>query len=478
MLVKLPFYKKLPNQITAVEILERLKVLPYPFLLDTGMLVNGLGHHSFVGADPFLVMSSKGNKITLREGGKVSIYNGSPMDVLKELLSRFAMRPENGIFPLNGGAVGYFSYDLGRHFEKIPVRAVDDLQTPDIFLGFYDTMVAVDSKTNEATIISTGLPERGYSALNRTKRRVSLFEEFLYEDGNHHHSAQQKFYYNGDSPQLRSSFSREDYIKMVSRAIEYIAAGDIFQVNLTQRFCTPQTIDAWELYLRLRKINPAPFAAFLSCGDMEIISTSPERFLKLDEGNVETCPIKGTRPRGCTPDEDRRLRRELWHSEKDCAELMMIVDLERNDLGRVCDIGSIRVPELYRLEEYATVFHLVSTVEGRLSPGKDITDLLAASFPGGSITGAPKIRAMEIIEEMEPVRRGVYTGSIGYLGFDRRVDLNIVIRTIIATGGNLYFQVGGGITADSEPQKEYLESLDKARALVRALDLEKSEYGF
>jgi para-aminobenzoate synthetase component 1 len=475
--VKLPLFQKPAARESAPEIFERLKNLPYPFLLDTGMLVDNLGHHSFAGADPFLVMSSKGRQITLWEGGRSTTFSGSPMAVLKKLLSRYAMPPENGLFPFNGGAVGYFSYDLGRLFEKIPEQAIDDLGTPDIWLGFYDTVVAVDVRTNEATVISTGLPERGDAALERANRRLREVEELLRQD-NSPRSERKNISCLEDFPFLTSNFTPEEYRNMVKRAIEYIAAGDIFQVNLTQRFSVPQCVEAWELYKKLRTINPAPFAAFLSCDGMEILSASPERFLKVEGDRVETCPIKGTRPRGRTPEEDERLRRELWNSEKDRAELMMIVDLERNDLGRVCEIGSVKVPELFRLEEYATVFHLVSTVEGRLLPGKDITDLLAASFPGGSITGAPKIRAMEIIEEMEPVRRGVYTGSIGYIGFDGRVDLNIVIRTILAAGGKMYFQVGGGITADSDPHKEYVETLDKARALARALGLEKSEFGF
>lgn len=457
----------------ALEIFERLSQLPFPFLLDTGMLVNGLGHHSFVGVDPFLVMSSKGQNITITRGDKISRFTGSPLQELKRLLKKYAMPRNNEFFPFNGGAVGYFSYDLGRQFEKLPEWASDDLNMPDLFLGFYDTVLAVDIITGKITVISTGLPEQGSDAKFRATRRLEAIEQALTEETISRSFAGTRICKDKDN-QLVSNFSPEEYRNMVRRAVEYIAAGDIFQVNLSQRFCTGQTVDAWELYRRLRRINPAPFAAFLSCGEFEIISASPERFLKVDGSVVETRPIKGTRPRGNTPGEDNRLRQELLQSEKDRAELMMIVDLERNDLGRVCEIGTVKVPELYRLEEYATVFHLVSTVEGRLASGYDVTDLLAASFPGGSITGAPKIRAMEIIEEMEPVRRGVYTGSVGYLGFDGRADLNIVIRTILASRGKLYFQVGGGITADSDPHKEYVETLDKARALVRALGLENS----
>ena len=475
---KLPLYRKVPAPAGgAPAIFELLKALPCPFLLDTGMLVQGLGHHSFVGADPFLVLKARGQQITVAEVDKTTFYNGDPMAELGRLLARYKLPATTGPYPFNGGAVGYFSYDLGRRFELIPSLAVDDLKTPDLCLGFYDVVVAVDEQSGEVTVISTGLPECGTAAVLRAQERLKTVTGLLSAQPPSSGGANVSDS-DDKTDGLVSNFTPDAYREAVRRAVEYIYAGDIFQVNLSQRFSTPQVMDAWSVYTSLRKFNPAPFAAFLSYDDLEVICASPERFIKLEGSRVETCPIKGTRPRGGTPDEDERLRQELLDSEKDQAELMMIVDLERNDLGRVCEVGSVKVPELYRLEEYATVFHLVSTVEGRLHPEKDITDLLAASFPGGSITGAPKIRAMEIIEEIEPVRRGVYTGSIGYIGFDGRADLNIVIRTILAAGGNFYFQVGGGITADSDPHHEYVETLDKARALVRALGLEKSEHGF
>lgn len=476
--VELPLYRPVSSPAGgAPAVFERLMHLPYPFLLDTGMGVEGLGHHSFVGADPFLVLACKDKRVTMWDRNGIINKNAHPFTELRKLLTRYSLPPENGQFPFNGGAVGYFGYDLGRLFEKIPSRAADDLKVPDLCLGFYDTVVAVDTRNGETTIISTGLPERGDAARQRARRRLEQVAGLLIRV---EPAPRKKIVtpVSGVDAGLVSNFTPEAYRDIVRRAVEYIHAGDIFQVNLSQRFCTPQAVDTWELYKRLRDINPAPFAAYLPWGHPDVICASPERFLKVEGRNVETRPIKGTRPRGKTPAEDEMLRRELLDSEKDRAELMMIVDLERNDLGRVCEIGSVRVPELYRLEEYSTVYHLVSTVEGILQPDRDITHLLGASFPGGSITGAPKIRAMEIIEELEPVRRGVYTGSIGYLGFDGRADLNIVIRTIIAVNGFYYFQVGGGITADSDPHGEYVETLDKARALARSLGLEKSEHGF
>ena len=270
---------------------------------------------------------------------------------------------------------------------------------------------------------------------------------------------------------LKSNFTHEEYLRAVAMAREYICAGDIFQVNLSQRFEADLNIPPYELYQRLRQINPAPFASYLNFDDVSIIGASPERFLKVSGDWVETRPVQGTRPRGKTEAEDKALAQELLSSMKDRAENIMIVDLERNDIGRVCRYGTVRVTETAVLETFPTVFHLTSTVVGRLSPGKGRVDLLKATFPGGSITGAPKIRAMEIIDELEPTRRSVYTGAIGYLSFDGGMDLNIVIRTILVKNGKAYFQVGGGIVYDSEPEAEYQETLDKGKALIQALRL-------
>jgi len=268
---------------------------------------------------------------------------------------------------------------------------------------------------------------------------------------------------------LQSNFTPAQYRRAVRRAIDYIEAGDIFQVNLSQRFEGRLTVAPFELYRRLRAVNPASFAAYLAGRGWAVVSSSPERFLRLRDGHVETCPIKGTRPRASEPEADARLRQELLASAKDNAELTMIVDLERNDLGRVCDYGSVRVSEPRVLERHPTVHHLVATVEGQLAPGRDLIDLLRASFPGGSITGAPKVRAMEIIDELEPTARSLYTGALGYIGYDGCMDLSIVIRTFLVAGERFYFQVGGGIVADSQPEAEYQETLDKGRALVAAV---------
>ena len=460
----LPLVRRVDTKTKVLSLYDGLQDLDYSFLLNTGMQVKGLGHYSFAGALPFMIIEYKDGRLKVNGEGEEREYNAQPLEELRRFMKEYSVTPFNSKFPFNGGAVGFFSYDLGRYLERIPSSSVDDLQTPDYCLALYDVIAAFDHRENTTYIISNGLPAKGEKAIARARARMDELETML-------RAPKSRAAVTPANGTPEGHFTREEYMDAVQKVVDYIYAGDIFQANLSQRFSLAYQGDPWALFCRLHDINPAPFAAYLNFGDFKVISASPERFLKVDGPVVETRPIKGTRPRGETPSQDEHFRDELWNSEKDRAELMMIVDLERNDLGRVCKVGSVRVPELLRLEEYATVFHLVSTVMGELPGEKDCIDLLAATFPGGSITGAPKIRAMEIIEELEPVRRGIYTGSIGYLGFDGCADLNIVIRTIICKGGRLYFQVGGGITADSDPAAEYEETLHKARALLSALGL-------
>ncbi len=473
-------FKELDVNPDAVFLFESLAGLPGGILLDSGMIVEGLARYSFIAADPFMIVTSRGNRVRIerRHGpgaGEVETREGNPLDIIGGLVRQYRVNRADCPVLFPGGAAGYFAYDLGRQLEVLPELAADDLEVPDCWLGFYDLVVALDHVERRVYAVSTGHSCSGAAGSPaRARDRLEWLEERLARGVRDRRPARTRPEASEGpvrfpGPGLTSVFSREGYCAAVERAREYIAAGDIFQVNLSQRFSLPRKEDPWEVYLRLRRINPAPMAAYIDCGRLQVVCASPERFLKVSSGLVETRPIKGTRPRGRTPGKDRRWREDLWNSEKDRAELVMIVDLERNDLGRVCVPGSVRVPELFRLEEYPTVFHLVSTVVGRLEEGKDAVDLLKASFPGGSITGAPKIRAMEIIEELEPVRRGIYCGSIGYLGFNGDADLNIVIRTLVFSGERIYFQVGGGITIDSDPDAEYLETLDKAKALAGAL---------
>ena len=468
-----PLLEEIVAPLTAPQCFELFKGRPYCFFLDSGSDPAKLGRYSFIGSDPFLVLKSRGAEISLSySDGRQETVNGNPFEVLRRLLRRYRLAAAAPI-PFSGGAVGYFSYDLCHFIERLPQTATDDLKLPECYLAFYDSAIAFDHLEGRVFLAANGLPE--LEEAKRVPRAAARLEEMKNLILNSPLPAAADELWPAASAKenivLKSNFSREQYIKAVKTAREYILAGDIFQVNLSQRFETELPISPYGLYRRLRNINPAPFAAYLGFDGVSVVGSSPERFLRVRGDWVQTRPIKGTRRRGKTLAEDAALARELLSSEKDRAENVMIVDLERNDLGRICRYGTVRVTELAILENYPTVFHLTSTVEGRLRAGKDRIDLLKATFPGGSITGAPKVRAMEIIDELEPTRRSIYTGAIGYLSFGGEMDLNIAIRTIIAKEGRAYFQVGGGIVYDSEPAAEYQETLDKAKALIEALNL-------
>jgi len=443
---------------------SRFAGTPYAALLDSAKVMDRFGRYSFLAVDPFSVLEAKNGRLCL-DGRSLE---GDPFAALAERLAAMPLMHRAGLPPFQTGAVGFLSYDLCHHLERLPRPQADDMQFPDLAVGFYDVIAAWDHRDRRAFVLSSGWP-----ASNRTERHRRAIEraEWLAAELSKPCLAEGFEQSVHAAPEIESNFNRDAYKAAVQRVIEYILAGDIFQANLTQRFrCRmPAGLDPFALYRRLMAINPAPFAAYLNFGDTVIASASPERFLSLRNGWVETRPIKGTRPRGRTAAEDERLAGELLMSEKDNAENVMIVDLLRNDLSRVCRDGSVTVPELCALETYATVFHLVSTVVGEMRPGAGAIDLLRASFPGGSITGAPKIRAMEIIAELEPTQRGPYCGSVGWFGFDGSMDTSIVIRTYAIKDGWVTFQAGGGIVADSDPAAEYEESLAKARALIRAL---------
>ncbi len=472
-----PLIEEISTSLTAPQVFELFNDRPFAFFLDSGMDAEKLGRYSFIGSDPFFVLKSRGREIALLYGDKQEIVIGNPFDVLGEFLEIYALDPCPSPIPLTGGAVGYFSYDLCHFIERLPSTAIDDLQLPECYLASYDALLAFDNLEGRAYIASTGFPELDEAKrMRRAGERLEELRDMLAKSPPLQVAPSSKKAETPCSEMAISSkicvnFTPEEYVKAVAAAREYICSGDIFQVNLSQRFEADLPITPYELYRRLRLINPAPFASYLNFDGVAVASASPERFLRLQGDIVETRPIKGTRPRGRSPEEDEALARELLQSIKDRAENVMIVDLERNDLGRVCRYGTVRVRELWALEKYATVFHLTSTVEGKLRGDKNRIDLLKATFPGGSISGAPKVRAMEIIDELEPTRRSVYTGSIGYLSFSGEMDLNIVIRTFIIKDGKAYFQVGGGIVYDSDPEAEYLETLDKARALIEALNL-------
>jgi para-aminobenzoate synthetase component 1 len=461
--------------------------LPYVLLLDSVASPERLGRHSFLTADPAVVVRSKNGRTERadqRSGGRWSHIASDPLDAVRELLAPYATAPLPGLPPFQGGVAGYLGYDWGTQLERIPRPRYDDLAVPDVLLGLYDWVIAWDHLEARAWIISTGLPDRG--GARRAAARLAWVRGRLegrgvappgHTVGRSSRAARQRApsYPVTDTPAaaeigLHSNFTRDGYLAAVARVVEYIHAGDLFQANLSQRLEVKLAEPPLALYRRLRQLNPAPFAAYFDCGDVIVASSSPERFLRVHEGRgVEARPIKGTRPRGVGPEHDAALGLALTESEKDRAENVMIVDLLRNDLSRVCLPGTVRAPELFSLEHYATVHHLVSTVVGQLAPEYDVVDLLRAAFPGGSITGAPKIRAMQIIAELEPTQRAVYCGSLGYLSRTGALDTSIAIRTYLILGDDVYFQVGGGIVADSDPEQEYWETLHKGQGLVAAL---------
>jgi para-aminobenzoate synthetase component 1 len=434
---------------------------PGTVLLDSALKDEHLGRYSFLGIDPFARLEADRSGVRLNG----AVIGRDPFQAIGVLSGQYTVETASGLPPFQTGMAGYFGYGLRHHVELVPSHARSDIAWPDLILGLYDLVLAADYVDGRAWLLASGYPETSARARrDRAEARIGWARERLRHVPQNPAATSWAI---AAKPDLAPAAFKD----AVRRAIDYIEAGDIYQANITQRFRArlPSGFDRLALYQALRTRNPATFGAYLDFGATSILSSSPERFLKVTDGRVETRPIKGTRPRGRGPAEDAALAAELLASAKDRAENLMIVDLLRNDISRVCRIGSVKVPTLFGLESYATVHHLVSVVTGELGEGRSAVDLLRACFPGGSVTGAPKIRAMEIIAELEPTARGPYCGSIGYLSADGAMDSNIVIRTYCIQGEDLTFQVGGGIVADSDPQAEYEESLAKAKALIEVL---------
>ena len=441
--------REIDTRLNAFEIYTIFKDEDDSFILDSAMDPKKLGRYSFISSNPFKKIKTKDSQT-------------NPLDLLQEEL-KYHQGENDTHLPFVGGTVGYLSYDLGNYMEKLPQIAKDDMGVYDLYFGFYNWVVVVDHLEDKTYIATPNLDrKKEESLIDEIESRIKYSEQkgidpICYESK------------NIKPIKLTSNFTKQEFENAVQKVRDYIRSGDIYQANLTQRFSGQTTLSSYELYRDLRRFSPAPFGAFLNFDKFHILSNSPERFIKCIDRKLETRPIKGTRPRGKDEAEDLKLREELVNSEKDRAELLMIVDLERNDLSRVSKVGSVKVPELFVIEPYANVNHLVSTVVGTLKDDYSVVDVIKATFPGGSITGAPKIRSMEIIEELEPTKRNVYTGSIGYIGFDGNMDLNIAIRTIVKQDENVYFQVGGGMTWGSNPSDEYQETLDKAASIMKAL---------
>ena len=477
-----PVYTELPF-ISPREIMGHIEG-PRSFLLESIKGPEKIARYSFIGTGPFLTFRVKNGKVEITGSSKKISKSGAPLKQLKKLMRSYRPCPNGELPPFTGGAVGMISYDFVHYFERLPKTAEDDLKLPDADLMIVDTVIAVDHKLQKTFIISCPGAEETLSGNGKLNGLWSSCYEQAVEKirflnnkiSGEPRSVTQKRGKLKAPVDIRHEMGKKYYMDIVKKAKKYIKAGDIFQANLSQRVSADiGDVTAWQVYRVLSKINPSPFAAYLNMGDYCISSSSPERLVKVNGNIVETRPIAGTRPRGKDDESDRLMRDDLLLNEKERAEHLMLIDLERNDLGKISDYSTVEVDELMITEDYSHVIHIVSNVTGKIIKGKDCFDAIRATFPGGTITGVPKVRCMEIIDELEPVTRGPYTGSIGYIGFDGAMDLNIIIRTFVIKDSIAYVQAGAGIVADSDPEKEYFETLKKAEALIKTLEVLQTE---
>ncbi len=478
----LPVFREIPFESPCV-MYNRLRT-PNSLLFESVKGPENIARYSFIGIDPYLIFTVKDGLIETDLGGRKGLSFRHPIERLRELVAGYRQKQIAGLPPFQGGAAGMLSYDFARYLEKLPHNSVDDLHLPDAHFFMLDRVVAFDHVKKKCwVIVCPGARERGLgycgdsNAPEALVRKAEEVADDIYERivGGRPSSSAEAPLPRGETGGSRAVIThdtgRDGYIEMVKKAKEYIASGDIFQANLSLRVSADvRDRDPWDLYCILREINPSPFSCFVDFGQYQIASSSPERLVRVNGRVVDTRPIAGTRPRGGNLREDEMMRAELLLNEKERAEHIMLIDLERNDLGRVADYGTVAVDELMITEEYSHVIHIVSNVRGVLAEGKDCFDVIRATFPGGTITGVPKVRCMEIIDELEPVRRGSYTGSVGYIGFNGSMDLNIIIRTFLIKEGRAYIQAGAGIVADSDPEREYYESIKKAEALIKTIE--------
>lgn len=446
---------ELPYRRDSAEVFAAIADEPWSIFLDSCYPYTDAGRYDIIAARPYITIETVGKETRITQNGKISVSTDDPFAITRACLGE--NRANLTGLPFCGGVLGYFAYDLGRRIEDLPEIAVHDIEIPDMAIGVYDWAVIVDHHKRRSWLTGFGRDRATSDEWSGLQDMFSV--STLRRSGG--------FTVNSE---IRSNMSRESYSGAFEKIKQYIHDGDCYQVNLAQRFSVKVSGVPWGAYLQLRKLNPAPYASFFNLPDATIMSSSPERFLSVTNGLVETKPIKGTRPRSIYAYEDKALAAALLESEKDRAENLMIVDLLRNDIGKTCEPGSVSVPRLFALESFASVHHLVSTVTGRLKASCHALDLLRGCFPGGSITGAPKLRAMEIIEELEPHRRSVYCGSIGYIGFDGNMDSNIAIRTLVYNKDRVYCWAGGGIVSDSRVEMEYRECFDKVRTMLKLFE--------
>jgi anthranilate synthase component I len=442
----------------------------YSFLLESVEGGERLARYSFLGSEPSLIFSSKGTKITLKEGKVTRAYvSKDPIGELKKILSQYRFVRQRGLPRFSGGLVGFFGYDMVRFVEKIPDKNPDDLKIPDSVFMLTDTMLVFDHVDHRIKVVSNvytkGNPSKTYDEAVKKIDRILAHLKAAPKTSSRPAMGRQK------TLKLISNYTRSQFEGIVKKAKVYIKKGDIIQVVPSQRLQAKVRSQPFDIYRSLRSINPSPYMYYLKLADFHLIGSSPEIMVRLENGSVEVRPIAGTRPRGAAFEEDARLEKDLLNDPKEKAEHIMLVDLGRNDIGRVCDYKTVRVSDFMTIEKYSHVMHIVSDVSGRLKKGKDAFDVIRATLPAGTVTGAPKVRAMEIIDELENVRRGTYAGSVGYFSFSGNLDTCITIRTILIKNGTAYIQAGAGIVADSIPKKEYEETMNKAKALVKAIEM-------
>jgi len=460
---------------TPVSAFKKIEFGKYSFLLESVEGGEKWGRYSFLGSEPTVIFKSKNGNIEITENGKTKKSKGNPIDALRDLLSRYKPVADPELPRFHGGAVGYFSYDVVRHVEDLPEIGVDDLGLWDALFMITDSVLVFDNVNHKIKIIYNAYVPDTKNARQAYDHATNKIEDIVKK------LRKPLRLYKGNrdkkkkgSPRLKSNFKPEDYKKAVKKTKEYIKAGDIIQAVIAQRWKTKLDVDPFDLYRSLRVLNPSPYMFYLNTKTETLVGSSPEVMVRVEDGQVESRPIAGTRPRGKTEREDLKLEKELLADPKERAEHIMLVDLARNDLGRISDTGTVKVDELMIIERYSHVMHIVSNVISILSKKKDAFDVLKATFPAGTLSGAPKVRAMEIIEEMEHGRRGAYGGAVGYFSFSGNMDTCITIRTFVIKDGEIYIQAGAGIVADSKPEKEYEESVNKVKALVRAIEVTKS----